>query len=82
MKLSIVLLFSIPSSTGAFLSFLDPMPVKPGLADLIDAQKELNLKINLDIGDTENAEAPHFAISGLQMVLSPDSADTYEHIKM
>lgn len=79
--LSIAAICSIPEA-HAFLSFLDPMPVKPGLSELVDSQKEVMLDINLDIGDDKEDSSPRLSIQGLKLKLSPESADGYEHVKL
>ena len=61
-------------------SFIFPESIKPGLKQLIDAQTEKRLKINLEIGTKADDEV-RLAVKGLVMDLFSNPTD-YEHVPM
>ena len=73
----IPLLVALPSVSG-FIT-LDPMKVKPGLIELVDAQPDQRFSVNLDIGNDKDAS--RLAIKGMVLDLSKEDA-VNEHVAM
>jgi hypothetical protein len=67
------------ASMAAGFIFPEPMSVKPGLAQLVDAQTEKRLNVNLNIGT--KADEVRLAVKGLVMDLFTNPTD-YEHVPM
>lgn len=70
-------IFFIAPLANAFI--FPEMAPQPGLAELMDSQRDQRLSVDLEIG--EEGEAPRMAIQGLRFDLKKKDAD-YEHIKM
>jgi hypothetical protein len=58
----------------------EQMPVKPGLRELVDAQPDQRLSLNLNIG--KEGDSSRLAITGMVLDLNRDNADENEHVSM
>ena len=63
---------------NAFL-FPEPMKIRAGLADIVDRQPDLNLKVLLNIGNEKDASK--FAIRNMEFGLKTNKPE-YEHVKL
>jgi hypothetical protein len=76
MRILIALLCSTSMSTGFFL---EPITIKPGLVQMIEAQTEQRLSVTLNIG--KEGDSSRMPIKGMVFDLHKETAQ-YEHVPM